>query len=72
MDRRPGRIDEDILMPAPTKTYQVVYSEGNELDLTQVNELSGEGWDLEQFVVVKGEGSVQAKFAYVMSRTVTI
>jgi hypothetical protein len=58
-------------MPGPTKTFKVVIDKPDFLaDLTEVNELAGQGWDLEQMMQIGG-GAAPGRFLYLMSRTVT-
>jgi hypothetical protein len=56
-------------MAVTLKNYIVLYSEGNQLDLAEVNQKAAEGWELLQFFVAKGEKRAQARFAYVMQRS---
>ena len=66
-------------MPMPTRTYKVVVERftvpGSELsdyvhDLTEVNDLAGQGYEVNQMLSIGG-GTQPGGFVYLMSRTVT-
>lgn len=58
-------------MPAPTKTYKIVVDKADfHPDVTEVNELASQGWQLEQMMQIGG-GAAPGRFLYLMSHTVT-
>ncbi len=58
-------------MPAPTKTYKVVINKADfDPDVTEVNELASQGWQLEHMMQIGG-GATPGRFLYLMSHTVT-
>jgi hypothetical protein len=58
-------------MPMPTKVYKVVMDAPDFMaDLTEVNELASQGWEIVQMLQIGG-GVARGRFAYLMQRTVT-
>lgn len=63
-------------MPMPTKVYVLVIIqfsvEGTDYvsDMTEVNDLAGQGYEVEQMLAIGG-GTQPGGFVYLMSRTVT-
>jgi hypothetical protein len=58
-------------MPAPTKMYKLIGGKPDYYaDVTEVNVLAGQGWEVEQMLQVGG-GAAPGRFLYLMSRTVT-
>ena len=58
-------------MPAPTKTYKIVFTETPfQPDVTEVNELASQGWDVQDMQQIGG-GAMNGRFWFLMSRTVT-
>ncbi len=58
-------------MPAPTKTYKIIIgTDPYSPDVTEVNELASQGWDLVSMAQLGG-GAAPGRFWYLMSHTVT-
>lgn len=58
-------------MPMPTKTYKIIIDKPNfDPDVTEVNELASQGWELEHIMQIGG-GAAPGRFLYLMSHTVT-
>jgi hypothetical protein len=57
-------------MPAPTHTYKIVITSGWVPDVTEVNDLASQGWNLEDMHQIGG-GPEHGRFWYLLSRTVT-
>jgi hypothetical protein len=62
-------VDEDIFMAVTIKTYQAIFTAGNEPDLTQVNELAAEGWELLHFNAFKPDSRAMVQWIYILQRS---